>query len=457
MKESITGLFRDEGGMIPTGQSVVTNETGRPEAVLNWQQVERIRGILGSLNSIDQVKDLAEIVGGMASTGIYDPRAAKFGISGEDDELIVALWSAREQWASSTEAMRGIVTAAGEKAVTGYRDEAIDFLGFKGVFDAVMGIKDAFDPSKAQSTSMSDTGPVSAVGAVSTDPGAVATGDGVSQGKSLVYGDPNKKYITSNTALTTEMPDLDRKAPPGTGAERWRPMMIDALRNQGMNDWANNPAIVDRFIRQIDTESGGDENISQQIVDVNGTGDAAGVGLGQMIPGTWAAYRDPKLPDDRRNGWAMLNAMARYVRGRYGDNGYESIGNGIGYDRGGIANGVGLMAKATISPERVLSPSQTGAFENWMNSGAAAANIGPEMWEAVDDMLVALPSAAQFQKIAALADNGDADEGSAPARNGGPLVVIEKLEARDEEAAMRAAMREANRVSRSASIAGGWR
>ena len=38
----------------------------------------------------------------------------------------------------------------------------------------------------------------------------------------------------------------------------------------------------------------------------------------------------------------------------------------------------------------------------------------------------------------------------------GPLVVIEKLEARDESAAMRAATREANRVSRSAALTGGW-
>lgn len=36
------------------------------------------------------------------------------------------------------------------------------------------------------------------------------------------------------------------------------------------------------------------------------------------------------------------------------------------YDRGGIANGLGYMPKATLKPERVLSPSQTRAFEEWM-------------------------------------------------------------------------------------------
>src|SRR5699024_5390892 len=33
------GLYRDNGGYIPPGKSVVTNETGRPEAVLNWEQL----------------------------------------------------------------------------------------------------------------------------------------------------------------------------------------------------------------------------------------------------------------------------------------------------------------------------------------------------------------------------------------------------------------------------------
>ncbi|ROZ49388.1 hypothetical protein EEB13_05550 [Rhodococcus sp. WS3] len=40
------GLFRDQGGYIPNGLSIVRNETGRPEAVLNWDQVQLIRDIL---------------------------------------------------------------------------------------------------------------------------------------------------------------------------------------------------------------------------------------------------------------------------------------------------------------------------------------------------------------------------------------------------------------------------
>ncbi|WP_306365302.1 hypothetical protein [Nocardia sp. CC227C] len=120
---------------------------------------------------------------------------------------------------------------------------------------------------------------------------------------------------------------------PSAGAEQWRQMMIDAYRNQG---YEPTPEKIDAWVRQIDTESGGDPDIAQQIVDVNGTGESAGVGLGQMIPSTWQAYRDPSLPDDRRDPWAMTNAMVRYGEQKYGDRLLDVIGRGHGYDQGGI-------------------------------------------------------------------------------------------------------------------------
>lgn len=144
------------------------------------------------------------------------------------------------------------------------------------------------------------------------------------------------------------------------GAEQWRQMMIDAYRNQG---YEPTPAKIDAWIRQIDTEAGGDPNIAQQIVDVNGTGEAAGVGLGQMIPTTWQAYRDPSLPDNRRDPWAMTNAMVRYGEQKFGPSLLDVIGHGHGYDQGGVANGIGLLPKWTIKPERVLSPEMTPIFE----------------------------------------------------------------------------------------------
>ncbi|MDA3634723.1 hypothetical protein [Rhodococcus sp. C-2] len=160
---------------------------------------------------------------------------------------------------------------------------------------------------------------------------------------------------------------------PGAGAEQWRQMMIDAYKNQGYDP---TPAKIDAWMRQVDTESGGDKDIAQQIVDVNGTGEAAGVGLGQMIPETWQAYRDPALPDDRRNAWAMLNAMVRYGEQKYGDSLLDVIGQGHGYALGGIIPGyspgqdkfqVGVSGGESIMrPEwtRAVGPS----FVDGMNS-----------------------------------------------------------------------------------------
>ncbi|MGW4484337.1 aggregation-promoting factor C-terminal-like domain-containing protein [Amycolatopsis sp. NPDC004368] len=71
-----------------------------------------------------------------------------------------------------------------------------------------------------------------------------------------------------------------------------------------------------------------------------------------------------------------------YIAGRYGTplaawSAWQSR-NPHWYDAGGLANGVGLMPKNVIEPERVLSPPQTRAFE------AAMARIGRTGYERAD-------------------------------------------------------------------------
>lgn len=43
---TVSGLWRDNGGWIPAGRSIVNNETGKPEAVLNWDQVQMIKQMI---------------------------------------------------------------------------------------------------------------------------------------------------------------------------------------------------------------------------------------------------------------------------------------------------------------------------------------------------------------------------------------------------------------------------
>lgn len=59
----------------------------------------------------------------------------------------------------------------------------------------------------------------------------------------------------------------------------------------------------------------------------------------------------------------------RLTAAGYDYNAVQKIVNrGRKYDSGGIANGIGLMVKDTLEPERVLSPKQTKSFDNLINN-----------------------------------------------------------------------------------------
>lgn len=163
--------------------------------------------------------------------------------------------------------------------------------------------------------------------------------------------------------------------PGGSGAERWRPMAKRAMARVGF-DWRN-PAQVNAMIAQIQSESGGNPGIAQQITDINGTGENAGVGLLQIIPTTFAAHRDPSLPNDRRNPFANMVAALRYYKSRYGMDLTTMWGKGHGYDRGGLMTEKGLFSKQTTEPERVLSPRQTRTFDELMDF------LGSSAWDTV--------------------------------------------------------------------------
>lgn len=120
-------------------------------------------------------------------------------------------------------------------------------------------------------------------------------------------------------------------------AESWRPMAMAAMRRVGFN--ADDPRQVNAMLKQIMSESGGNPGIAQQIVDINGTGESAGVGLLQIIPGTFATYRDPSLPNDRRDPEANMVAALRYYKARYGNDLTTTWGHGHGYALGGVLPG----------------------------------------------------------------------------------------------------------------------
>lgn len=158
-----------------------------------------------------------------------------------------------------------------------------------------------------------------------------------------------------------------------SGAEGWRNLAIIAMQRTGFN--YRDESQIGAMLAQIQSESGGNAGIAQQIVDINGTGESAAVGLLQIIPGTFAAYRDESLPNDRRDPLANMTAALNYYRARYGTDLTTVWGHGHGYHEGGLMGaGAGLIHKTATEPEMVLSPKQSEALIDYLRNGAPGGN-----------------------------------------------------------------------------------
>jgi phage-related protein len=178
------------------------------------------------------------------------------------------------------------------------------------------------------------------------------------------YQKSMQKAVTDKAVAlaNTMMASMD---PGGAGAERWRPMALRAMKWVGRGLNPDDPRQIAAMLSQIMSESSGDPNRAQEIVDVNGTGEAAGVGLLQIIPNTWKANRDPALPDNRRDPFANMVGALRYYTSRYGPDLTQMWGHGHGYAEGGIMGmGKGVYNKTAIEPERVLDPHQTRLYDS---------------------------------------------------------------------------------------------
>ncbi|WP_421487247.1 tape measure protein [Limosilactobacillus fermentum] len=124
--------------------------------------------------------------------------------------------------------------------------------------------------------------------------------------------------------------------PAGSGVDRWRPYVVRALDMLHLSS-----SLVGRVLKQIQTESGGNP---KALGGDDGLSDGRAMGLMQVKPPTFAAY---KLPGHGNiwNGFDNLLAGLNYARHRYGDS-LSFLGQGHGYANGGIATQPSIFGEA---------------------------------------------------------------------------------------------------------------
>ncbi|WP_270329625.1 tape measure protein [Lactococcus lactis] len=150
--------------------------------------------------------------------------------------------------------------------------------------------------------------------------------------------DPIKKLLGSLKKKHEDDGGGSQGSPSGSGVQRWAGQVKEALAANGLS---TSDDMVNRVLRQIATESSGNEKAVQgNIGDINNiTGDLA-KGLMQTISSTFNANKFPGH-GDIFNGYDNLLAALNYAKKTYGPS-LSFLGNGHGYENGGLISSHGL-------------------------------------------------------------------------------------------------------------------
>ena len=184
-------------------------------------------------------------------------------------------------------------------------------------------------------------------------------------------------------------------SPSGSGVQRWAGQVKQALAANGLS---TSQDMIDRVLRQIATESSGNEKAVQgNIGDINNiTGDLA-KGLMQTISSTFNANKFPGH-GDIFNGYDNLLAALNYAKNRYGSS-LSFLGNGHGYENGGIINAHGFYEIAEGNrPEMVipLDPQKKSRATQLLNQANRTINANNYEKNSNNNMELALTQAVNL-------------------------------------------------------------
>jgi TP901 family phage tail tape measure protein len=172
--------------------------------------------------------------------------------------------------------------------------------------------------------------------------------------------------------------------PTGSAVTRWKPDVIAALAANGLS---TSDDLVQKVLRQIQTESGGNPAAVQHgYTDVNTISGDLAKGLMQTISTTFAAYEFPGH-GDIFNGYDNMLAALNYAKHTYGSN-LNGLGEGHGYAEGGviptlfdeggiIPQGTSLVANHTRKPEYALPEQRFVDIVQQATGGPAAPHYEP--------------------------------------------------------------------------------
>lgn len=179
------------------------------------------------------------------------------------------------------------------------------------------------------------------------------------------------------------------KIPEVVDGQNLRDLVKKALEANGLS---TSDDMIARVMRQIATESGGNAHAVQPGADPDGDGSGPALGLMQTKRSTFNAYKAPGH-DDIFNAYDNLLAALNYAKHRYGPS-LSFLGNGHGYDNGGIVDGKQLAWLAEHNREFVINPQRASADELLRKAAEERAAYDPnsEIAKAISGMNMARQS-----------------------------------------------------------------